>query len=123
MIPAKINNLIYSFLLQHQIITNCYNYIKIKHYIFNLYSNRTLQAVILPFSNYPILKEKEVWCDPLCFIIVISLSLSLSGVVNFSLKCKLRTYALHIFHTILIWTYVHQQTYIDSHLPKQVITN
>jgi hypothetical protein len=63
----------------------------------------------------------------------VSLSLSLSvclsvsvsgGVVSFALVCKLHTYALHICHSsILIHTNVHEQTYIESHLPKQVITN
>ena len=59
----------------------------------------------LAFSKLPYLKEKKVRYDPLCFIVV-SLSVSLSGVVNFAFERKLRTYALRIFHSILIRTYV-----------------
>ena len=118
------------------------NYIKIKIYIFNYFSKKTLQAVILLFPNCPIFEK--VWYNPLCFIVpeynprgsggarysLLSVWFSLFCsvclsvvVVSFDLIRKLRMYALGICHSILIHMYENKQTYIDSHLPKWVITN
>ena len=100
---------------------------KLKSNSFNVYSNRTLEAVILLFTNCSF-ERKKVWYDPMCFIVV---CLSISLFLSLSLCChqlplirKLRTHALRIFHSsIIIHTYMHKQTYIDLNLPKQVITD
>jgi hypothetical protein len=99
---------------------------KLKYlYIFNFFK-KIFASCDLDFSKLPHFKKRcgTIRCTLLSSLSVcLSLSLCLSGVVNFALVRKLRTYALRTFHSILIRTYVHKQTYVDSHLPKRVITN
>ena len=75
-------------------------------------------------------KRKKVWYNPLCFMPSVSSSVSFCLCLSLFLSILLlyisciHTYALRIFHSsILIHMYVLKQTYIDLHLPKQVITN
>ena len=112
--------LISCFVNDYCIPTTLFKTISNLKYIFLIFFKKNFASCDLDFSKLPHLKNYRY--DPLCFIVV-SLSLCLSGVVNFALERKLRTYALRIFHSILIRTYMHKQTYVDSHLPKRVITN
>jgi hypothetical protein len=93
-----------------------------KHYIFNLYSNRTLQAVILLFPSCPLKKKKGVVQSPVLYCLSVCLSIylfvCLSVIVKVALKRELCAYALHIVHSILSHMYVNKQMYIDLHLPK-----
>ena len=111
--------LISCFVNDYCIPTTLFKTVSKLKYMFLILFKKNFASCDLDFSKLPHLKKK-VRYDPLCFIV--SLSLSLSGVVNFALERKLRTYVLRIFHSILIRTYEHKRTYVDSHLPKRVIT-
>ena len=79
---------------------------KLKNIIFNFYSNRPLQAVILLFPNCPLSKKKGmVWCPALYCCLFVCLSWFS---INFAVKHKLCTYVLCIFHSIIIRTYINK---------------
>ena len=100
--------------------------------LFKTISNLKIKTIFLFFTQTGLCKLWSCFFQIALFkrkkgtvrspVLYCRLSLCLSGVVNFALERKLRTYTLRIFHSILIRTYEHKPTYVDSHLPKRVIT-